>query len=97
MMLPRWTVYPALSLLAAGLCAPAAAQEFRIKPVADKKLKALPPGPLFWRVETFATLAQAQAAAGPTALAVEVHGKAWLFSLGANGGSIAGAVESSST
>jgi hypothetical protein len=79
------------AVIALGLCASAAAQEFRIQPVADKKLKGLPPGALFWRIENFATLAQAQAAAGPTALAVEVHGKVWLFTLGAKGGSTPGA------
>ena len=74
-------------LCVAGVCA---AQEFRIKPVAEKKLKELPPGPLFWRVENFPTLAQAQAAAGATALAVDVHGKVWLFTLGAKGAATPG-------
>ena len=46
----------------------------------------LPAGPLFWRVESFATLAQAQAAAGPMSLAAESNGKAWLFTLGPAGG-----------
>jgi hypothetical protein len=78
------------AVLAVSLCTPATAQEFRIKPVADKKLKELPPGSLFWRIENFATLAQAQAAAGATALAVEVHGKVWLFTLGTRGGSTPG-------
>ncbi|HVE89552.1 MAG TPA: cupin domain-containing protein, partial [Burkholderiaceae bacterium] len=66
-------------------------QEFVVKPVAEKKLKQLPAGELYWRVENFPTLAQAQSAAGETALAVEVAGKAWLFTLGAKGGSTAGA------
>ena len=73
---------------------PAAAtapQAFFVKPVAEKKLKELPPGPLYWLVENFPTLAQAQAAAGPTSLAVENAGKAWLFTLGAKGGSTPGA------
>lgn len=74
-------------LCVAGLCA---AQEFRIKPVAQKKLKELPPGPLFWRVENYPDLAQAQAAAGATSLAVDVHGKTWLFTLGAKGASTPG-------
>jgi hypothetical protein len=86
----QWLIAAALALT---LCAPAAAQEFRIKPVAEKKLKELPPGPLFWRIENFPTLAQAQAAAGSTALAVEVHGKAWLFTLGGKGGSTPGAAK----
>lgn len=73
---------------------PAAAtapQAFFVKPVAEKKLKELPPGPLYWLVETFPTLAQAQAAVGPTSLAVENGGRAWLFTLGTKGGSTAGA------
>lgn len=77
--------------LAITCCTPAAAQEFRIQPVADKKLKELPAGPLFWRIENMPTLAQAQAAAGPTALAVETQGKVWLFTLGAKGGATPGA------
>ena len=61
-----------------------------VKPLAEKKIAKLPEGPLFWRVETFATLAQAQAAAGPMSLAAESNGKAWLFTLGPAGGSSAG-------
>ncbi|MEP6837097.1 MAG: cupin domain-containing protein [Bradyrhizobium sp.] len=68
----------------------ASAQKFEIKPVAEKKISQLPAGPLFWRLENFPTLAQAQAAAGPTGLAAEVAGKDWLFTLGAKGGSSAG-------
>ena len=56
-----------------------------IKPLAEKKLQVLPTGPLFWQVESFSTLAQAQAAAGPYGLAVESAGKAWLFRLGPSG------------
>jgi hypothetical protein len=66
---------------------PAAAQKFAIKSIAEKKVLQLPPGPLFWRIDNFATLAQAQAEAGPTALAAEAVGKVWLFTLGAKGGS----------
>ncbi len=67
--------------------ASASAQQFDIKPIAEKKIPQLPPGPLFWRIDNFATLAQAQAEAGPTALAAEAGGKVWLFTLGAKGGS----------
>jgi hypothetical protein len=63
-----------------------------VKPVVEKKLKELPPGPLFWRIETFPALSEAQAAAGPTALAAEISGKVWLFTLGPKGGATAGAV-----
>ena len=68
----------------------AQAQKFDITPVAEKKVSQLPPGPLFWRVDTFPTLAKAQAVASPTALAAEVDGKAWLFTLGPPGGSSPG-------
>ena len=69
---------------------PAAAgaqQALTITLAAEKKLKRLPAGPLFWQVENFTTLAQAQSAAGETSLAVEVAGKVWLFTLGPMGGS----------
>jgi hypothetical protein len=68
-----------------------AEQKFFVQPVAEKKLKQLPGGPLFWQVETLPTLGQAQAAAGATSLAAEVSGKAWLFTLGHKGTSTLGA------
>lgn len=82
-----WTVaIPALLLSSST----ALAQKFKIAPVAEKKVSQLPSGPLFWRIDNFPTLAQAQAAAGPTALAAEVAGKVWLFTLGPPGGSSPG-------
>ena len=55
-----------VAALVSGLCTlqpTATAQEkFVIKPVAEKKLKELPAGPLYWQIETFPALAQAQAA-----------------------------------
>ena len=84
----------ALSLCAVGLLllpSTATAQpKFDIKPVAEKKLKQLPAGPLYWQVENFPTLAQARAAERPTSLASEVAGKVWLFTLGPRGGSTRG-------
>lgn len=68
----------------------ALAQKFDVTSVAEKKVAQLPPGPLFWRIDNFPTLGEAQAAAGPTALAAEVAGKAWLFTLGPPGGSSSG-------
>jgi mannose-6-phosphate isomerase-like protein (cupin superfamily) len=81
-----------------------AQQKFVVKPVAEKKLKALPAGLWYWRIENFPTLAQAQAAIGPdrwnpdtvsydaaTSLAAEAAGKAWLFTLGPRGGATPGA------
>ena len=68
----------------------ALAQKFDVTPLAEKKVAQLPPGPWYWRIDNFPTLAQAQAAAGPTALAAEAGGKAWLFTLGPTGGSSPG-------
>ena len=67
-----------------------AQQKFVIKPLVEKKVAELPAGPLFWRIENFAALAQAEAAAGPWALVAKSAGKVWLFTLGPAGGSSAG-------
>jgi hypothetical protein len=69
----------------------AMAQKLVVEPVAETKLTQLPPGPLYWSIETFPDLALAKAAAGPTGLAAEVAGKVWLFTLGPKGRSTAGA------
>jgi len=61
-----------------------------IKPLAEKKVPALPPGDLFWRVENFPALEQARSAAGEWALVAESAGKVWLFTLGPAGGSSPG-------
>ena len=63
-----------------------------IKVLAEKKVALLPVGRpgLYWRLENFPSLAQAQAAAGPTGLAAESAGRAWLATLGPKGGSSAG-------
>lgn len=87
----RMLAAPVAFCFAAGLSLPVLAQQLVIKPVIEKKLAELPPGPLYWRIESFPTLAAAQAAAGPTALAAEVSGKVWLFTLGAAGGATPGA------
>jgi hypothetical protein len=84
-----------VSLFAAALLSPPTAAEpgkFIVSPVAQKKLSALPPGPLYWRIENFSTLELAQKAAdaSPTALAAEVSGKIWLFTLGPKGGATPG-------
>jgi hypothetical protein len=89
----RRFLFMALSLCAASALSlsPVSAQQVLVvKPVAEKKVTQLPAGPLYWRVETFPTLAGAQAAAGPTSLAAEVSGKVWLFTLGAKGGETPG-------
>lgn len=85
------------TMLVSSLClfSPlAGAQVLQIKPLAEKKVADLPAGPLFWRIENFTALAQAQAAAGPLSLVAESAGKVWLFTLGPPGGaSAAGAVK----
>lgn len=78
------------AIMAMLLSVAAQAQKFDITPVAEKAVSQLPPGPLFWRVDTFPTLAMAQSVASPTALAAEVDGKAWLFTLGPPGQSSPG-------
>jgi hypothetical protein len=59
-----------------------------VSPVAEKKLSALPPGPLYWRIENFPALELAESAAtsSPTSLAGLISGRAWLFTLGLKGG-----------
>ena len=90
-----------------GLLLPPAAWaadvKYVVKPVAEMKVKQLPKGPLYWRVENFPTLDQAKAAAGQyrwnpdtvtydgsPSLTAEIAGKVWLFTLGAQGGSTPG-------
>lgn len=83
----------AVGVAAARAQAPAAPPKLVVKPIVEKKLAQLPAGPLYWRIETLPTLAAAQAAAGPTALAAEISGKVWLFTLGATGGATPGAAK----
>ena len=84
-----WLSAPA-AMAQPGVLGVASSGTLVIKPLAEKKVAELPAGPLFWRVESFATLAQAQAAAGPMGLVAESGGKVWLFTLGPAGGSSAG-------
>ena len=86
---------------------PVAAQaQYIVQPVAEMKVKQLPKGELFWRVDSFPTLDEARAAAPPyrwnpdtvsydglPSLTAEVAGKAWLFTLGPKGGTTAGATK----
>jgi hypothetical protein len=78
-------------------------QKYVVEPVAQKKIKELPAGPLYWRVETFPTLTDAKAAVGPdgwnpasvryettTSLIAEVAGKVWVVTLGPKGASTPG-------
>jgi hypothetical protein len=67
-----------------------AQQPLVVTALAERKVAELPTGQLFWRIENFTALAQAQAAASAWALAVESAGRFWLFTLGPAGGSSAG-------
>jgi hypothetical protein len=104
----RFAIIFALSFVSGmalfSLPSPAAAQtKYVVQPVAEMKVKQLPRGELFWRVENFPTLDQAKAAAPPyrwnpatvsydglPSLTAEVAGKAWLFTLGPKGGATPG-------
>jgi quercetin dioxygenase-like cupin family protein len=86
---------------------PVAAQaKYVVQPIAEMRVKQLPKGELFWRVESFQTLDKAKAAAPPyrwnpdtvsydglPSLTAEVAGKAWLFILGPKSGAPAGGAE----
>jgi len=75
-----------------GAAAPTALgqQPLAIKPLAEKKVPALPPGELYWRIDNFASVAQAQAAATPWSLVAQSADRVWLFTLGPAGGSSPG-------
>ena len=98
-----WSRTTLVAVAVALAAAPAVAQDSKIgvagkgtlviKPLAERKVAALPEGPLFWRVETFDSVARAQAVAGPTGLVAEAAGKVWLFTLGPAGGSSDGGVK----
>lgn len=57
-------------------------EKFVVESVAEKTVTELPAGPLYWHVENFSALADAEAAAEPLSLAADVEGKVWLFTLG---------------
>src|ERR1700758_5586650 len=107
MNLPSFAARVAIPVICvAGLRPPpprSAEVPYFFKPVAEMKVKELPKGPLFWRVENFPTLEQAKAAApayrwnpdtvtfeGWPSLTAEVAGKAWLFTLGPQGAATPG-------
>jgi hypothetical protein len=57
----------------------------KIAPLAEKRVAQLPPGPLFWRIETFPGKSEAERAASDLSLVAESAGKVWLFTLGPKG------------
>lgn len=102
----RAATLAALIAMAGSMLAPSpvsAQGKYVVKPVAEMKIKQLPKGPLYWRVENFPTVDQAKAAAGSyrwnpdtvsydgsPSLVAEVADKVWLFTLGAKGGATPG-------
>lgn len=88
-------VLAAVGLIAAAVLAfpsDARAQEaLTIRAVGEKRAAQLPAGPLYWRVETFPTVAAARAAEGPASLAAEIADRAWLVTLAPRGGATPGA------
>jgi hypothetical protein len=86
-----FVIAAATLLLGIGtVSAPASAQQpLTIKPLAERKVAELPQGTLYWRIESFGSRAEADAAAGPWSLVAESAGKVWLFTLGAPGGGTA--------
>lgn len=108
MNLLRFSAQAAIPVICVvGLLSPPSARatdvKYVVKPIAEMKVKQLPKGPLYWRVESFPTLAQAKAVAsgyrwnpdtvsydGLPSLTAEAAGKAWLFTLGPQGAATAG-------
>lgn len=72
---------------AAGSAAaePPAVAAFFVEPVTQRTLDRLPPGPLFWRVEAFASQAEAADGAGTASLVARIAGRHWRFTLGPAG------------
>jgi quercetin dioxygenase-like cupin family protein len=74
----------AVAALAAVTAAPAVAQslgKFVVTKMSEKSVTELPEGELYWHVETFGSLDEANAAAGDFSLTAEFDDKAWLFTL----------------
>ena len=72
------------------LLAPCTPAQSTSKTLGEKPIAQLPTGTLTYRLDTFLTLAAAQAAAGPLGVAAEASGKAWLLTLGPQGGTSTG-------
>lgn len=66
-----------------GTSAPPASERYFITPVADRRVVTLPvERPLYWRIETFESQAEAASRASDYALSATVEGRHWLFTLG---------------
>lgn len=87
----------------AGSTPTATATKYSVKPIAEVKTRQLPPGPLYWRIETFSSVERAKTAAGTyrwnpdtvsydglPSLVAQAAGRVWLFTLGPKGGETPG-------
>ena len=61
--------------------AASAQQALLVRPLAERKVAELPPGQLYWRIETYPSKDAALGAAGAWSLVAEAAGKIWLFTL----------------
>jgi quercetin dioxygenase-like cupin family protein len=57
---------------------------------AHQDLGALPPGPLYWNIYTFADVQAAESAKTPTGAVIQAFGRVWLFDVGGKGHDLAG-------
>ncbi len=71
----------AIGALATGSGLAQSKGKFIVTKMAEKNVSALPDGELYWHVENFGTLEEAESAAGDYSLAAEFDDKAWLFTL----------------
>ena len=71
--------------LGQGLVSDASPFVLLVEPLAEKIVEELPAGLLYWRVESFPTLAAAKAREGPWSLAAIAWGEVWLVTLGNQG------------
>lgn len=71
----------AIGVIATGSALAQSQGKFVVTKMAEKNVSFLPYGELYWHVENFSTLEDAEAAAGDYSLAAEFDDKAWLFTL----------------
>jgi quercetin dioxygenase-like cupin family protein len=76
------TLMGSAALLLPSQVAGQSQSKFVVEKIAEKSISGLPDGDLYWTVETFPSLGEAEAGAGETAVAVELDGKGWLLTLG---------------
>jgi quercetin dioxygenase-like cupin family protein len=67
----------------AQICRPAAERtgELGCWITVNAEVGKLPPGPIFWHLDTYATRVEAEAEKGPRGTVVESLGKVWLFTI----------------